>query len=141
MSTLTLTRAGKLNASKTMNNTACKCAAMRTKIYPWKVRIEGTDRRMSKEGFLLNNEKVGAYFDNRWGVNARPWTAVSCELMALTSAKELCAMVHEEADVVFVEVSIKGSNGAWITARCGPHDLGLSTSRPVMEHKQVDMYN
>lgn len=136
MSTLILTREGRLNASRTMTPTNCKCAAMKTRVYPWKVRIEGTDRRLSKSGFLLNNERVGSYFDERWGAKAKPWNAVSCELMALTSAKELCAMVHAEADVTLVEVSIRGSNGAWITARCGPHDLGLSTSRA-----QIDMYN
>jgi len=123
MSMLVLTRSGRFKADHMIPN-ATKCAAMRTRTYEYKVRIEGTAQKLSPEGYLLNNEHVQTYFDSRWGAQAPAWDAVSCERMALTSALELCAKVHAEGtDVRLVSVHIKGSNGAWIEAVCGPHDL------------------
>jgi hypothetical protein len=110
-----LTRAGRFHAL-TMRSNPHKCASMNTKIYHYDVTLNATDKRMTPEGFILNNEHVQSYFDNRWGINAPAWDAVSCELIAITSAKELCELARRDADVWRVTVGIKGSNGAWLNA-------------------------
>jgi|HubBroStandDraft_2_1064218.scaffolds.fasta_scaffold00006_74 hypothetical protein len=88
---------------------------MRTKTYPYWVRIEGTDRKLSPEGYLFNNERIQSYFDNRFGHLAKPWRAESCENMALEACKDLSRiMLDEGIDVKCVECQILGSNGAKI---------------------------
>ncbi len=111
-----LTRSGRFHA-RTMRRNEHKCAAMRTKTYPYEIAIEATDRSLSPEGYIFNNERIGAYFDSRFGENAEPWDAVSCENMALTAANELARiMLDEGIDVRRVECQILGSNGAKIRA-------------------------
>lgn len=95
-----------------------KCAAMRTKRYSYFVKVWATDQRLTKEGFVLNNEHIQKYFDERWGRKASAWDAISCERLAIVSALELLDICKKEADVKRVQVRIKGSNGAWITAEC-----------------------
>jgi hypothetical protein len=114
---LSLSRSGHFKAS-TMKPNAHKCAAMATKVYPYFVRIEALDTRLSPEGFLFNNERVQNYFDNRFGHKAPEWDAISCELMALTAAKELAqTLLSEGIEVQSVECCILGSNGAQITSK------------------------
>ena len=109
-----LTRAGKIHAL-TMRPNDHKCAAMRTRTYPYWVRIEASDSRLSPEGYVFNNERVQNYFDTRFGHLASPWDAISCENMALTACKELAKiMLDEGIDVQCVECQILGSNGAKI---------------------------
>jgi hypothetical protein len=109
-----LTRSGRFHA-KTMQSNPHKCAAMRTRTYAYWVSIEGTDSRLSPEGYLFNNERVQEYFDTRFGVKAPKWDAISCELLALTAAKELAGiMLNEGIDIQCVECQILGSNGAQI---------------------------
>ena len=109
-----LTRAGKIHAS-TMRPNEHKCAAMRTKVYPYWVRIEATDSKLSPEGYVFNNERVQNYFDTRFGEKAPIWDAISCEMMALTACRELAEiMLNEGIDVQCVECQILGSNGARI---------------------------
>lgn len=116
---LSIRRAGSVRASKMIPNTH-KCAAMRTKVYKYEVVVVGTNRRLSPEGYLLNNERVQEFFEVRFGAKApQPWDAVSCEMMAQISAEEICSMlVAEGIDVITVTVTITGSNGAKITATC-----------------------
>ena len=109
-----LTRAGKIHAS-TMIPNPTKCAAMRTKTYPYAVRIEATDKKLSPEGYIFNNERIQSYFDYRFGHLAKPWHAESCENMALTACHELAQiMLNEGIEVKCVECQILGSNGAKI---------------------------
>ena len=109
-----LTRSGKIRATSMIPNPQ-KCAAMRTKTYPYWVRIEGSDRKLSPEGYLFNNERIQSYFDNRFGHLAKPWHAESCENMALEACKDLSSlMLAEGIDVRCVECQILGSNGAKI---------------------------
>ncbi len=111
-----LTRSGRFHA-RTMRPNEHKCAAMRTTVYPYEIAIEATDKKLSPEGYIFNNERIGAYFDSRFGENAEPWDAVSCENMALTAAHELARiMLDEGIDVQCVECQILGSNGAKIRA-------------------------
>lgn len=112
-----LVRSGRFNASRTMVPNSHKCGSMGSKVYAYKVEIEATDSRLTQEGFILNNEVVGEYFDNKYGRRAAKWDAVSCELMALTAAKELADIIcGHRVDCRKVHVTIKGSNGATITA-------------------------
>lgn len=114
METISLTRSGKFHA-RTMRANPNKCAAMRTRNYPYTVRIEATDRKLSPEGYLFNNERISEYFDTRFGHLAPAWDAVSCEHMALTACRELAQiMLNEGIDVQCVECLITGSNGAQI---------------------------
>jgi len=114
---LRLERSGRFNASGSMIPNARKCGSMRSKVYSYTVRIEATDSRLTVEGFVLNNEVVGDYFDRKYGRSAPKWDAVSCELMALTAAKELADIIcGQGVDCRKVLVTITGSNGARITA-------------------------
>lgn len=88
----------------------------------YEIAIEATDRSLSPEGYIFNNERIGAYFDSRFGENAEPWDAVFCENMALTAANELAQiMLNEGIDVQCVECQILGSNGAKIRAIWTPN--------------------
>jgi hypothetical protein len=109
-----LTRSGRFHATS-MRSNSHKCAAMRTRTYPYWVSIEGTDSKLSPEGYLFNNERVQEYFDSRFGSKAPEWDALSCENMALIAAREIAQiMLNEGIDVQCVECQILGSNGAQI---------------------------
>jgi hypothetical protein len=114
---LKLERSGRFNTTRSMIPNAHKCGSMGSKVYSYTVRIEATDSRLTVEGFLLNNELVGTYFETKYGRKAEKWDAMSCELMAMTAAKELADMIcNQGVDCRKVHVSITGSNGAMITA-------------------------
>jgi len=120
---ISLERAGRFRAT-TMRPNDHKCASMKTRVYPWEVRIEGTDAHLTPEGFLINNEFIGEYFEERWGRKAKPWDAVSCEMLAIISAKEICAqLIKQGVSVQKVLCRIKGSNNAWVSAECVPGDV------------------
>lgn len=120
---LILERGGKVHAKNMVSNSH-KCAAMRTRTYEYRVKIEATDRHLSPEGYLLNNEHVASYFEGTFGVKAPRWDAMSCENMALKAAREICKMLLDQGvDCECVTVQILGSNGAWITAKCKPEHL------------------
>ena len=120
---LSLERGGRFVALR-MRPNAHKCAAMRTKVYQYFVRVEATDEKLTAEGFVINNEEVQNYFDARFGRRAPEWDAMSCEMLALTAAREMCAKLLSEGIVVHsVLCRIKGSNGAWIEARCLPNEV------------------
>ena len=128
-----LTRSGRFHAS-TMRPNPHKCAAMNTRTYPYWVSIEATDKVLSPEGFLFNNERIGEYFDNRFGHKAPAWDAVSCENMALTAAKELAqTMLNDGIDVQCVECQILGSNGAEIKGIWQSERRSNATSLPVSQ--------
>jgi hypothetical protein len=111
---VSLTRSGKIHA-RTMRPNEHKCAAMRTKTYPYEVRIEASDRKLTPEGYIINNERIDSYFSSRFGEKAPIWDAISCENMALTACRELAQiMLNEGIDVQCVECQILGSNGAQI---------------------------
>lgn len=114
---LYLQRSGRFNA-KHMRNNAHKCGSMSSRIYSYTVKIRATDRVLTPEGFVMNNELVAEYFAERFGVHAAPWDAVSCENMARIAAREIGERVcGQGVDCQEVEVTITGSNGARITAR------------------------
>jgi hypothetical protein len=120
---VSLERSGQFHA-RNMVPTPCKCASMRTKNYSYFVRINANDSHLSREGFVLNNEEIQTYFDRRFGKLAASWQGISCELMALASARELCQMLLREGIALYsVVVRIKGSNGAWIEAICNKEDV------------------
>jgi hypothetical protein len=120
---VSLERSGQFHAVN-MVPTPCKCASMRTKVYSYFVRINASDSHLSREGFVLNNEEIQTYFDSRFGKNAATWQGISCERMALASARELCQMLlRESVSLTNVIVRIKGSNGAWIEAVCRTEDI------------------
>lgn len=113
---INLERSGSFRASSMVVNPN-KCAAMRTKIYRYDIRIEGTNEHLSKEGFLFNNERVGQYFRQRFGEEAPSWNAISCERMAETAAEEIMNILMKDGvSVKRVCCTINGSNGARITA-------------------------
>jgi hypothetical protein len=118
-----------------MKLTPSKCGAMRMTVYEYFVRVTAFDTKLTAEGFILNNEQVQGYFDHKWGKDQlNPWEAISCELMALTAAKELCKIILAEGvSVHSVLCRIKGSNGAWIEALCQPEDA-TTTDRGVAAH-------
>lgn len=117
MQILILERAGKFRASSMIPN-ARKCGSMRSIVYSYSVRVEASSRTLTPEGFVLNNEMIHEYFVGKFGVRAPKWNAVSCEMMALTAASNLAALIqYQGVDCRKVEVSITGSNGARITAR------------------------
>lgn len=114
---LVLERSGKFRASSMIPNRH-KCGSMRSLVYTYAVRVEASSRHLTAEGFVLNNELIHEYFVGKFGVRAPRWNAVSCELMALTAASNLAALIQSQGvDCQRVEVSITGSNGARITAR------------------------
>ena len=113
---ISLERAGKFHAV-TMRPNDHKCAAMRTRTYQYNVKIEAMADKLSPEGYLMNNERIGGYFDGRFGQHAPQWDAVSCEHMAIAAAKEIADMlIRDLIDVQCVECQILGSNGALIKA-------------------------
>jgi hypothetical protein len=117
---ISIERAGRVRAKNMIPN-AHKCAAMSTKVYHYWCRIEASDTKLSPEGYVFNNERVQEFFENKFGMKAAPWDAISCERMALVSAQEICEqLLAEGIDVHCVKVTITGSNGAKITAeyRC-----------------------
>ena len=120
---LILERGGKVKATNMVPNSH-KCAAMKTRIYEYQVIIEANDSHLTPEGYLLNNEYVATYFEGTFGVKAPRWDAMSCENMARKAAKEICKMLTEQGvSCDHVTVRLKGSNSAWITAKCTPADL------------------
>lgn len=115
---VSIERAGKVRASSMISN-AHKCAAMRTRKYQYHCLIVANDTKLTPEGYVLNNEQVQEFFERKFGRLAPRWDAMSCELMALTSARELFdRLLANGIDVVSVQVTITGSNGAKITALC-----------------------
>jgi hypothetical protein len=115
---LLLERSGRFNAAASMIPNNRKCGSMGSKVYSYAVRVEATDKKLTEEGFVLNNELIQAYFVGRFGAKAAKWDAISCELMARTAARDLFKQVCDGgADCQCVEVSITGSNGAKITAK------------------------
>ena len=131
---INLERSGKFHAA-TMVPNPHKCAAMRTRTYQYHVRIEASDKTLTPEGFLINNERLQEYFDTRFGHKAPKWDAISCEHMALTSASELSQiMLNEGIDVQCVECRILGSNGATIKGIwTNPHIGGNNDAKPVSQ--------
>jgi hypothetical protein len=129
-----LTRSGRFHA-KTMRPTPHKCAAMRTRTYPYWVSIQATDKQLTPEGFLINNERIAEYFDTRFGHKAPEWDAISCENMALIACRELASiMLNDGIDVQCVECQILGSNGAEIKGIWTPeliHDNGRSNAQAI----------
>jgi hypothetical protein len=120
---ISLERAGRFHAVG-MKPNGHKCASMRTRTYPYFLKIDATDERLTKEGFVINNESIQSYFDKRWGVEAGVWDAVSCEVLAITSAKEICAMLLKQGvSVQRVLCRIRGSNNAWVEAICNPSEV------------------
>lgn len=114
---LSLERNGTFDASASMIPNAHKCASMETTTYQYQVKIESAGDKLSPEGFLLNNELVQDYFDSRYGPKAHKWEAVSCELIALTSAREIADLCRKNGVTPHsVECCIVGSNGAEIRA-------------------------
>jgi hypothetical protein len=111
---VTIERSDRFHAL-TMRPNTHKCAAMRTRTYPYWVHIMATDAKLSPEGYVFNNERIAEYFDTRFGHRAPEWDAISCENMALTAARELGELMQGEGiDVLRVECQILGSNGARI---------------------------
>jgi hypothetical protein len=133
---ISLTRAGSFHADKMVPN-GHKCAAMHTKIYRYEVSIQATAVRLTPEGYVINNERVQGYFDERWGQLApQPWDAISCENLALTSAREIgTELVAQGIEVICVNCMIEGSNGARITAKWVPASLSV-TKREAPEETQ-----
>lgn len=120
---VSIERNGQFHAVNMVPN-PCKCAAMRTRNYKYFVRVNATDEKLTREGFVLNNEKIQEYFDSKFGKLAPKWNAISCERMALTAARELCTMLLATAITLHeVIVRIKGSNGAWIEAICKREEI------------------
>jgi hypothetical protein len=114
---LFLKRDGKFKATSMVPNNH-KCGSMRSIVYTYSVKIKAAGSKLTPEGFVLNNELVHEYFIGKFGVKAPKWDAVSCELMALTAAKELADLICSQGvDCRSVWVSITGSNGAKITAQ------------------------
>jgi hypothetical protein len=114
---LRLERSGKFNAATSMIPNRKKCGSMSSTVYSYTVRVEATDRRLTSDGFVLNNELIHEYFVGKFGVKASKWDAISCELMAMTAATELAKLICDQGvDCHQVDVSITGSNGARITA-------------------------
>ena len=118
-----ITRSGKFRALRMQDNSH-KCGAMRSKAYEYAVKIEALDVHLTPEGFLINNENIHLYFQVNFGeLTTRNWDAMSCENMARKAAKDLRDMLlNESIAVICVSVSIKGSNGAWLTAKAKPED-------------------
>jgi len=115
---LSLERSGQFDASTSMIPNNHKCAAMDTTTYHYTVRIETDGDKLTPEGYLINNELIQAYFDHRFGLAANKWDAISCELMAITSCRELAEQIEQSGiPVQCVECSITGSNGAKIDAK------------------------
>lgn len=136
---ISLVRGGSFHADKMVPN-AHKCAAMHTKVYRYEVSIRAEAVKLSPEGYVINNERVQAYFDTRWGQLApKPWDAVSCENLALTSAREIGRMLHSEGiECLEVRCMIEGSNGARITATWLPEHDPEVTKREVITEVPID---
>lgn len=113
---LELERSGKFKATHLVNNHH-KCGAMANRVYFYDVKIQAKDTRLTPEGYVMNNELIQTYFDKRFGADAGPWEAISCEKMALTTANDLATqLLDTHIDTLCVKCTIHGSNGALITA-------------------------
>lgn len=98
-----------------------KCGNLDTLEYEYSVSIECDAKRLSPEGFVIENTRVHSYMVDTFGTEGRHWDAISCENMALKAANELCeALVTEGIGIISVIVTFTGSNGAKITAECRP---------------------
>ena len=111
-----------VNMRENMN----RCGQLGLMHYKYHVKIEATDESLTKEGFVIENSRVHNYFLTRY-CSGRPFTAVSCENMAIRAAMTLGrTLVKEGISVHTVTATITGSNNARLTAvwkRIGDKEL------------------
>lgn len=111
-----LERAGTFEAKASYGPAAVKCDLADQHTYRYFVRITGSDRRLSPEGFLVENSRVHDYFITHYA-SGNPWPVRSCELMARKAARDIGKMLAEEGiSIEKVECALGGSNGAMLWA-------------------------
>jgi hypothetical protein len=101
-----------------------KCGNLDTTSYAYAVRIKADGRKLTPEGFIIENTAIHGYFVQTFGTESKPWEAISCENMAQKAADDLCAMLLASGiGVEEVEVTLVGSHGARIIATCIPEEV------------------
>ena len=91
-----------------------KCGMAATTAFNYDVHIEGTDKKLSDEGFLIENGRIQEYFESTY---AMPQPVRSCELIACIAARALAELLKKDgAHVYNVTVTIHGTPGAKLTA-------------------------
>jgi hypothetical protein len=139
---LILERAGTFKAS-TMISTTSKCGAMAMNTYNYRVRIQATSQVLTPQGYVINNEEIQNFFDERFGEKAKPWMACSCENMAQQSCKELTAILRmRKIRLKLIRVTLEGSNGALITAewKASLLDPILSILKPLKNPLAIEKW-
>lgn len=133
---LILERAGTFRAIN-MIDTATKCGAMAMNSYNYRVKIQAKPKPLTPQGYVINNEEIQNFFDERFGEKAKPWMAFSCENMARVSCEELGALLqNRKIKIKLILVTLEGSNGALITAEWQPKFLAPLTRilKPVLRN-------
>ena len=133
---LILERAGTFRASS-MIDTVSKCGAMAMNSYNYRVKIQAKPKPLTPQGYVINNEEIQTFFDERFGEKAKPWMAFSCENMARISCEELCSLLrNRRIKIKLIHVTLEGSNGALITAEWEPRfiDPLVRILKPVLRN-------
>lgn len=111
---LTLDKSGAFQTWFISGDEDRKCGLPDTSTFNYSVKIEGTDARLSAEGFLVENSRIQQYFDKTY---KKVQPVKSCERIACDAARALGEMIRREGrDVVSVTVTISGTPGANLTA-------------------------
>lgn len=88
-----------------------QCGQTGNNILDYKVVLETSDKHLDQHGFIIDNNRVHAYFVKKYG-NVEKF--VSCELIAA----EACRTFRKHMPNLYsISVSISGNpNAAWLTA-------------------------
>lgn len=109
-----LERSGKFRTSFLHGDIDGKCGLPDAQEFSYTVRIYGTDKSLSPEGFIIENSRVQLYFDRTY---AHVKQYRSCELIASKAAEALGRkLVSEGISIDKVSATISGTPGAQLTA-------------------------
>lgn len=111
---LSLEKSGSFQSNFQTGSIEGKCGLPMSNSYEYFVRVNGTDKRLSPEGFIIENSRIQSYFDNTYALVTE---FRSCELIASKAAKAIGEkLVSEKISVESVEVTISGTPGAKLSA-------------------------
>lgn len=91
-----------------------KCGPEATTQFAYQLRIDATNESLSPEGFIIENGRLQAYFDNAY---SRPQPVKSCERIAADACKAIGErLIRERISVQAVRCSIAGTGQTMLTA-------------------------
>jgi hypothetical protein len=111
--TITIEREGSFSARVT-HSRAKQCGSYGTDVFRFRVKITGKVNRLNKNGWLLDNNDIPAYFKRVYSKGVRD--LLSCERVVQDACIAFATFCHQNGSIPEkIEVGIQGIAGSWIT--------------------------